>query len=160
MAYIWENSISILAENLNSGLSYLKATVTNQKQFEKMHLFYHYCHGNFEHVKFLALCWQIAIVGGLIWGHKLLKSKSLVVVKLYFQIKFPTPYFHEILDWSILKVRQSRHDFFKPMYLPKNERMNSTLLQWNLRSTCFRSCFWKKLRTPKRHFEINWPLHT
>ena len=31
-------------------------------------------------------------------------SKSLVVVKLYFQIKFPTPYFHENLDWSIRTV--------------------------------------------------------
>ena len=77
--------------------------LNNQKQFEKMHLFYHYCHGNFEHVKFLALCWQIAIVGGLIWGHKLLKSKSLVVVKLYFQIKIPHPPFFKVnLDWSIL----------------------------------------------------------
>ena len=33
-----------------------------------------------------------------------------------------------------------------------------TLLQWNLRSACFCSFFWKKLKTPKRHFEINWPL--
>ena len=44
------------------------------------------------------------------------------------------------------------------MFPPKNERTNSTLLLWNLRSTCFRSFFWRKLKTPKRHFEIIWPL--
>ena len=47
--------------------------------------------------------------------------------------------------------------FFKPMFLPKNERTNSTLL-WYLRSTCFCLFFWKKLKTPKRHFQNNWPL--
>ena len=47
--------------------------------------------------------------------------------------------------------------FFKPMFLPKNERTNSTLL-WYLRSTCFCLFFWKKLKTPKRHFQMNWPL--
>ena len=26
------------------------------------------------------------------------------------------------------------------------------------RSNCFRGFFWKNLKTPKRHFEINWPL--
>ena len=60
----------------------------------------------------------------------------------------------------ILKVRQSRNDFFKPTILPKNERTNSTLLLCYLMSTCFRLFFWKKLKTPKRHFEINWPLHS
>ena len=59
---------------------------------------------------------------------------------------------------TLPKVIQSRNDFSKPMFLPKNEQMNSTLLQWNLRSACFCSFFWKKLKTPKRHFEINWPL--
>ena len=38
--------------------------------------------------------------------------------------------------------------------------MNSTLLLWNFRLTCFHSFFWRKLKTPKRHFEINWPLDT
>ena len=36
----------------------------------------------------------------------------------------------------------------------KNEQTNSTLLPWYL----FSFVFWKKLKTPKRHFEINWPL--
>ena len=40
-----------------------------------------------------------------------------------------------------LKIRQSRNDFFKPMFPPKNKRTNSTLLLWNLRSTCFRLFF-------------------
>ena len=46
-----------------------------------------------------------------------------------------------------LKVRQIRNDFFKP----KNERTNSTLLLVDL----FSFVFWKKAKTPKRHFEIN-----
>ena len=41
----------------------------------------------------------------------------------------------------LLKVRKSQNDFFKQTFPPKNERTNSTLLQWNLRSTCFRSFF-------------------
>ena len=36
----------------------------------------------------------------------------------------------------------------------KNEWMNSFLLICNM----FSFVFWKKLKTPKRHFEINWPL--
>ena len=38
--------------------------------------------------------------------------------------------------------------------LPKNEWMNSFLLLWDV----FSFLFWKKLKTPKRHFEIIWPL--
>ena len=40
-----------------------------------------------------------------------------------------------------LKVIQSRNDFFKPTFLPKNEWTNSTLVLWNLRSACFCSFF-------------------
>ena len=53
-----------------------------------------------------------------------------------------------------LKVRQIRNDFFKPPFLPKDEQTNSTLLLVDL----FSFVFWKKVMTPKRHFEINWPL--
>ena len=58
------------------------------------------------------------------------------------------------IETAQLKVRQIRNDFFKPMFLPKNERTNSTLLLLDL----FSFVFWKKVKTPKRHFEINWPL--
>ena len=54
----------------------------------------------------------------------------------------------------VIKVRQSRNDFIKLTFLPKNERKNSTLLLCDL----FSFVFWKKLKIPKRHFEINWPL--
>ena len=53
-----------------------------------------------------------------------------------------------------LKFRQSQNDFFKRTFLPKNELTNSTLLLVDF----FRLFFWKKVKTPKRHFEINWPL--
>ena len=45
-----------------------------------------------------------------------------------------------------LKVRQIWNDFFKPRFLPKNERINSTLLLVDL-------FLW-----PKIIFEIKWPL--
>ena len=56
--------------------------------------------------------------------------------------------------WCHLKVRQIRNDLFKPTFLPKNERKNSILLLVDL----FSFIIWKKVETPKRHFEINWPL--
>ena len=37
---------------------------------------------------------------------------------------------------------------------PKNKWTNSILLLWDL----FLFVFWRKLKTSKRHFEINWPL--
>ena len=49
-------------------------------------------------------------------------------------------------DW---KMFQSRTDFFKPTFLPKNERTNSTLLLWYLRSTCFCSFFGRNWRQQK-----------
>ena len=54
----------------------------------------------------------------------------------------------------LLKVRQMQKDFFKPTFLPKNKWTNSTLLLVDL----FSFIVWKKVKTPKRHFEINWPL--
>ena len=38
--------------------------------------------------------------------------------------------------------------------LPKNEQMNLFLLVWDV----FSFVFWRKLKTPKKHFEIIWPL--
>ena len=54
----------------------------------------------------------------------------------------------------MLKVRQIRNDFFKSTLLPKNEQTYSTLLLVDF----FSLFFWKKVKTPKRHFEINWHL--
>ena len=54
----------------------------------------------------------------------------------------------------MLKIRQIRNDFIKPTFLPKNEWKNLTLLLVDL----FSFGFWKKVKIPKRHFEINWPL--
>ena len=58
---------------------------------------------------------------------------------------------------KVSQVRQIRNDFFRIMFPPKNEQTDSTLLLWYLRLTCFCS-FWRKLKTPKSYFEINWPL--
>ena len=53
-----------------------------------------------------------------------------------------------------LKVRQNRNEIFKPTFPPKNEQMNSLLLLCDV----FLFFFWKKLKSPKKHFEINRPL--
>ena len=44
-----------------------------------------------------------------------------------------------------------RKQIVKPGILPKNEQMNSFLLLCEM----FLFVFWKKLKTPKMHFEIN-----
>ena len=67
-----------------------------------------------------------------------------------FGVKFFT---HSHFFSKDLKVRQSRNDFFKPTILPKYER---TYYDTSGRLVFVR--FWKKLKTPRRHFEINWPL--
>ena len=44
---------------------------------------------------------------------------------------------HLRIRGSTLKVSKTRKQIVKPWILPKNERMNSTLLLWYLSSTCF-----------------------
>ena len=61
---------------------------------------------------------------------------------------------HSVVKQAQLKVRQIRNDFFKPTFLPKTEQTNLTLLLINF----FSFILWKKLKTLKRHFEINLPL--
>ena len=60
------------------------------------------------------------------------------------------------LSMYILKVRQSRNDFFKSTFLPKNEQtkefdFTTMIPQVDL----FSFVIWKKLKTPKGYFEIN-----
>ena len=45
------------------------------------------------------------------------------------------------------------------MYLQfsQNSKFNFTTMQWYLKSNCFH-LFLGELKSPKRHFEINWPL--
>ena len=61
-----------------------------------------------------------------------------------------------VLILGVIKVIKIRNKFFKPTFLPKNKQTISTLLLVDL----FSFVFWKKVKTPKRHFEINWPLLT
>ena len=84
-----------------------------------------------------------------------LLPRRLVDHSRMFEMKFENSVRYPILN--ILKVRQIRNDFFKLTFLPKNERTNSTLLFVDLFSFFF---LWKKVKTPKRQFEINWPLIT
>ena len=61
---------------------------------------------------------------------------------------------HENIRHSILKVRQIRNDFFKPSFLPKNVRTNSTLLFVDL----FYIHFLEESDDTKKTFQNNWPL--
>ena len=50
-----------------------------------------------------------------------------------------------------LKVRQNQNDFFKAdISLKKRTKL--------FNEACFLLFFWRKFKTTKRHFEINWPL--
>ena len=54
-----------------------------------------------------------------------------------------------------LKVSKTRKQIVKPWILPKNEQMNSTLLLWYLRSTCFCSFFGRNQRHQKNISKLN-----
>ena len=60
-----------------------------------------------------------------------------------------------LLKWRHIKF--CRNDFFKLTILPKNKRtinFTTVITQVDL----FLFVFWKKSKTPKKLFEINWPL--
>ena len=58
----------------------------------------------------------------------------------------------------LLKVRQSRNDFFKPTFPPKKRTNKFYFTAMKPQVDLFSFVFWRILKTPKRHFEINWPL--
>ena len=66
-------------------------------------------------------------------------------------------YFHLITK---SKGQKKLKWFFQVDISSKNELMNPTLLLWNLsrQVDLFSYVFWRKLKTQKRHFKINWPL--
>ena len=77
---------------------------------------------------------------------------------------FGTPLLILLNPWSFgykdsdLKVRQSRNDFFKPTIPPKNKWIKNGLYYYHDSGRLFFVfVFWRKLKTPKRHFEIIWP---
>ena len=76
-----------------------------------------------------------------VWG---LRITGVKYIGKYIKVLYGRP----------LKVRQIWNVFFKPTFLLQKER--TTLLLVDL----FSFVFWKKVKTPKRHFKINWPLRT
>ena len=55
----------------------------------------------------------------------------------------------------LLKVRQSRNDFFKPTFPPKKRTNKFYFTAMKPQVDLFSFVFWRILKTPKRHFEIN-----
>ena len=53
--------------------------------------------------------------------------------------------------YLLLKVSKTWKQIVKPWILPKNKQMNSTLLLWYLRSTCFR-LFFGRIEDTKKSF--------
>ena len=64
-------------------------------------------------------------------------------------IEDPSVSFNPAKSKFIIKVSKTRKQIVKPWILPKNERMNLTLLLWYLRLTCFRSFFGRNWRHQK-----------
>ena len=65
----------------------------------------------------------------------------------------------QLWTFSEDEVRQSRNYLFKPTFLPRNERTNLTFILSMMihHVDLFSFVLWKKLKTPKKPFEINWP---
>ena len=93
--------------------------LNNQKQFEKMHLFYHYIHGNMSN--FLHFVDKLQLLEASFEGINCLKASHWLLSSCISKSKFPTPYFHENLDWSILKVRQSQNVFSSRCFFQKTK---------------------------------------
>ena len=64
----------------------------------------------------------------------------------------------DVIGWLFFKGQLISKRLFGILNSPKKRTKNLTLLLWYLRSTWFCSFFPMKLKTPKRLFEINWPL--
>ena len=106
------------------------------------------------------------------WCHAyvLLDPKSWVfglsyeVVFLYKDIKIKdkdsfTNYDDKILNFfDHLKVRQSPNYFFNSTFPPKKGTNEFYFTTMKPQVNFFSFVFWRKLKTLKRHFEINWPL--
>ena len=101
----------------------------------------------------------------LFWNYVFLKYKFsgntsiyifITVIYVYKINNYMTNNWHN--NWwpiiDALKVSQFRKQIVNPWIFPKNERMNSFLLLCDV----FSFVFWKKLKTPKKPFEITWPL--
>ena len=60
--------------------------------------------------------------------------------------------------WSITKGQTKSQQFFQADVPSKNRTNEFNFTSMIPQVDLFLFVFWKKLKTPKRHFEINWPL--
>ena len=67
---------------------------------------------------------------------------------------------YNILTKCVTKGQLISKGLYRILNFPKKwtKKFDFTTVLWYLKSTCFLFVFWEKLKTPKRHFEINWPL--
>ena len=84
-------------------------------------------------------------------------TPSVQVLRKLSMSRFGAPAMVYKSTWS-LKVKQSRKEFFKATFPPKNKWMHSTLLLWNLRLTCFHSFFggnWRHQKDISKLTDLN-----
>ena len=58
----------------------------------------------------------------------------------------------------LIKVRKSRNVFFEATFPPKKWTNKFYFTTMKPQVDLFSFVFWRKLKTPTRHFKINWPL--
>jgi hypothetical protein len=142
VANIWEKAISILEGNLDLGRNYIITTVNHNTT--NMHTVHHkelsYCKSKVMKVDF---SWLSVAKNMTIWCRSHLPSSL--------------HYGHNLQILSIFKFAKSQ------VILKSNCQAVNSSKKWRMHLfllTCdvFSFVFWKKLKTPKRHFEIIWPL--
>ena len=116
-----------------------------------LYLFWCYLVSSKEVERFVSLFWSV-----ISRSTKGLKSSGAIFLWLQFPPKNNVGCLEKLKPrktaseiFRPLKVRKSWNYFFKWTFPPKNERTSSTLLLWNLRSTCFRSFFGRNWRHQK-----------
>ena len=105
-------------------------------------------------VKFPLCIYLSVVLLGLRIASK--SCQNSIQLNSYYRTPWHIKFELKLILCKYLKVRQSRNDFFKPTFPPKNEQTNSTLLHTMKPQVDLLSfIFWRILKAPKRYFEIN-----
>ena len=94
---------------------------------------------------------EISIMIHVVWVVKFLLEKTLQH-RMFGQAAEFKP---GVVQRGVLKVSLSRNDFFKPTFPPKKPTNEFYFTTMKPQVDLFSFVFWRKLKTPKRHFKIN-----
>ena len=77
---------------------------------------------------------------------------------LYLFVDCPSNESNQAISLLLFVYDKVEKIFFKPTFLPKKWTNKFDFTTMIPQVDLFSFGFWKKLKTPKRYFEINWPL--